>query len=376
MGMIFWILFKHVIAKYVFVDRKKMPYIPGIIERIRAQVQMVSELPAHIDRAHYVKRRWPWMNWLYLLWYSNHKFDPKQVQIWEKDGQVHIEITGPVYEITYWEIFLLRIYSTLYTEMSGRLPKPNYADEAEGKSRFMFEHGILWVEGGGRRSFSPEVHWEVLARAAKYPNQGAGGLLGTSWIEYAFQLDLMQFGTQAHEFTAFMGAFFDHIVANKMAMQIWVETYGTRLGYVLPDCYGLEDFEKAFSYGYADLFTGMRHDSGPAIEFVDWALRVYRKDLIQIDPVGKNIIHSDSIKSLDEADLLNQYKRGQYNRSFLIGGYMTNDVGWGTYNTVIKLWSVEKDGMESFAVKVPDQISKAVGDPDTITRVLKQQGRS
>jgi nicotinate phosphoribosyltransferase len=378
MGMIFWLFFKNIIAKFVFVDRQKMPYIPGMVERMKAQVQMVADLPALMDRADFVKRKWPWMNWLFLVWYANHKFDPSQVKIWAKDGVMHIEVVGPIYEVTYWEIFLLRIYSCLYTEMSGRLPKPGWQTDALGRARFYFERGVPYVEGGGRRPFNAQIHWEALALAAKYAQveKGGGGLMGTSWIEYAFQLDIMMFGTQAHEYTSFMGALYGHEVANAKAMEVWVKTYGTKLGYVLPDSYGLKDFEEAFTFGYADLFTGSRHDSGPFKTYIEWILGVYRDPLRDINPVNKYVVHSNSIRHEDEAIEMMEYRRGEYIRSFLFGGQITNNVGYDAYNTVIKLWSLMLPEGESFAVKVPDQISKAVGDPATVRKVLIAQGRA
>ncbi len=378
MGMIFWLLFKHVVARYVFVDRNKMPYIPGIIERMREQLDMVADLPPGLDRAHFVKQKWPWMNWLFLEWFANHKFDPKQVKISLVDNQVSIVIEGPVHEVTYWEIYILRIYSCLYTEMSGRLPKPGWEQDAEDRARFFFEHGISWVEGGGRRAYNAEVHYESLARAAdKYLQKvkGGGGLMGTSWVEYAFQLGLMQFGTQAHEFGSLMGAYYGYEVANAKSLETWVKVYGTKLGYVLPDTVGLADFKKAFTFGYADLFTGSRHDSGPYKTYIDWILGIYNDPLIGIDPRIKYVVHSNSIASLDEARELNEYKPGEYLRSLLIGGFHTNNVGWDPYNTVIKLWALLLPSGISYAVKIPDDIRKAVGNPATIAQVLKAQGR-
>lgn len=377
MGMIFWLFFKNIIAKYVFVDRKKMPYIPGIIERMKEQVLMVADLPPMIDRAHYVKRKWPWMIWTYLEWYAYHKFDPKQVKISLVNNQVSIEVLGPIFEATFWEIFLLRIYSCLYTEMSGKLPKPGWQIDALGRARFYFEHGVPYVEGGGRRPFSANVHWEALTLAMQYSQveKGGGGLMGTSWIEYAFQLDLMLFGTQAHEYTSFMGALYGHDVANAKALEIWVKTYGTKLGYVLPDSYGHADFEKAFTFGYADLFTGSRHDSGPFIDYIEWILGVYKNRLIDIDPRNKYVVHSNSIRSEEEAVQMMEYRPGEYIRSFLFGGQITNNVGYDAYNTVIKLWALTLEDGIHYAVKVPDDIRKAVGQPEEVEKVLRLQNR-
>lgn len=373
MGQIFWLLFQFIWAKYVFVDRNNLPYIKGLAEEIKRQIVMFSELPAGIDRAQYVKKIWPWMNWKFLEWYANHKFDPNQVHVDVVDGKLRIFVQGPIFEVTYWEIILLRIVSSVYTELSGRIPNPNYVEEAEIRSRFFFDYGIPWVEGGGRRTFSPTVHWNTLAAATKYlqQNKTGGGLLGTSWVEYAFQLGLMQFGTQAHEFTGFTGAYFGYENANRKAMEIWVQAYGTKLGYVLPDSLTVNKFLEDFTFGYADLFTGSRHDSGPAIPYVEKMLAHYRSPLIDINPATKYIVHSNSIASFDEARALNEYKQKEYLRSLLIGGWHTNNVGYPPYNTVIKLWQIFFDDQTRFAVKIPDDIRKAVGDPQTVTQVIK-----
>ncbi len=369
MGMIFWLFFKHVFARFVFVDRLSLPYVPGLAERMREQVKYVSMLPAHMDRAEFVKRKWPFILWKFLVWYANHRFNPDQVKITVVDGKLSIVVEGPMYEVTHWEIILLRIHSSLYTELTGRLPKPGWREEAIARSRFFFEHNVAYVEGGGRRPFSPEVHWDALTAYMEYPQieKGGGGIMGTSIIEYAFQLDIMMFGTQAHEYASFMGAYYGHENANEKALEIWVKSYGDKLGYVLPDTYTTKKFLESFLRGYAILFGGSRQDSGDPFEYTNMMLAHYRSEMIDVDPKTKSIIYSNSFRSEDKILQVNEYLPGQYIRSFLFGGLITNNVGWDAYNTVLKLFAIWWDGgFEHLAVKLSDDPRKSIGDPDEI----------
>lgn len=377
MGMIFWLFFKHVFARYVFVDRLNLPYVPGLAERMREQVKMVATLPPHMDRAEFVKRKWPFILWRFLVWYANHQFNPDQVKIKVVDGRLSIVVEGPIYEVTHWEIMLLRIHSSLYTEMTGRTPKPGWREEAIAHSRFFFEHGVAYVEGGGRRPFSPEVHWDALTAYFTYPQieKGKGGIMGTSFIEYAFQLEVMMFGTQAHEYGSFMGAFFGHENANEKALEYWVKVYGNQLGYVLPDTYTTEKFLEAFVRGYAILFSGGRQDSGDPYKFTNMFIGHYRSEGIEVDPTSKSIVYSNSLRNDDEILRLNEYKLGEYIRSFLFGGLITNNVGYDAYNTVLKLFAIWLVGEpEHLAVKLSDDPRKSVGDPQEIIVARQKVG--
>lgn len=371
MGQVFWQRFRGLEARYVFEDRENLPYIKGLAEEIQRQLEMFVNLPPNLDRAEYVKKIWPWMNREYLFWYANHKFDLSQVLVECRNDKLHIVVEGPIEEATYWEIVLLRLASCVYTHLSGRIPNPNWLRDITIRANYFKSNGVSFVEGGGRRPFSADVHLQALEAILPYlkGEKDTGGLMGTSWVEYAFKLHMMQFGTQAHEFGSCMGGVFGHENANRMAMQIWTETYGKRLGYVLPDTYTTDYFLKSFVYGYADIFSGARNDSGNPYVFVDKMTKHWSG--FEMDLREKGIIFSNGPDEDSQILALNSYRAGEFPRSFLQGKMWTNNVGFKPYNWVLKLKAVRSsNGIWVATVKIPDDPSKLSGDPDTVKQVI------
>ena len=376
MGQVFWQKFNGVWVRYEFEDRENLPYIKGLAEEIRSQLERFVDLPAGIDRAEYIKRIWPWMNWKYLLWYANHKFDLSQVNIEVWHNKLKIDVEGPVEEATFWEIIILRAYSCSYTLLSGKVPDPKWLEDLEARAKFYYDNMIADVEGGGRRPFSADVHWQADAILYKYrKTEGHGGSLGTSWMENAYQFGTMQFGTQAHEYTSFTGGYYGHANANKMAMQIWLETYGKKLGYVLPDTYTTKHFLKDFVYGYADIFTGPRNDSMEPYKFTELFVneKTGHYPLLGISPSEKAIVYSNGPYKNEGVLALNNYREGQYARSFLHGWLWTNNVGHKPYNCVMKIKAVRRpSGLWVPTVKIPDNRGKTSGDPKEVEKTIHE----
>jgi len=375
MGEVFWLNFKGVWVRYEFEDRQNLPYLKNLAEEIKNQLEMFVGLPAAIDRAEYMKKIWGWMNWDYLLWYANLKFDISQVNIEVWHNKLKITVEGPVEEATFWEILILRAYSCVYTYLSGKVPDPNWLERLEERAKFYYDEGIGVVEGGGRRPFSAQIHWEVDNMLYKYrqTKPGGGGFMGTSWVENAFQLGVMQFGTQAHEYTSFMGGYFGHANANKMALQYWVPSYGRRLGYVLPDSLTSKHFLKDFVFGYADIFSGARNDSMEPYQFT--YLFTDPKEghwpKLGIDIREKSIIYSNGPYTDAEVLALNNYRKGEYGRSFLQWWVWTNNVGHKPYICVAKIKAVRlPSGIWVNTVKIPDNPEKMSGDPEEVKKVV------
>jgi len=373
MGQVFWQRFPNVRARYEFVDRNNTVYPRSFAEILQEEINLMANLPSNAYQADYLKKMWPFINSDFLDWYTfSFRHNPEQVRISQKEGKLSIIVEGPIAETTHWEIPILRIVSCLYTKMMGRIPRHNWRQQAADRAKLFYEKGVAWSEFGGRRPFSDEVHLNALAASSDYkqPRKGMGGLIGTSWIEFAYQLDLMPIGTQAHEFTSFMGGYYGHESANEMALSTWIETYGTRLGYVLPDTYTTPEFLKIFGHGYADLFEGSRQDSGDPYIYAHRMVGHYRK--VDVDSSTKSIIHSNSLRTEDDVLHLNTYLSGEYLRSFGLGGMITNNVGHPPYNTIIKLFGIWLGDTFIPTVKIPDNPEKAVGDPATVAEVVKR----
>jgi len=210
-------------------------------------------------------------------------------------------------------------------------------------------------------------------------------------------------GTVAHEWYMGIAALTnDYEHANEQGLRYWLDCFGKGvLGIALTDTFGTEDFFKAFNKrippktsasrdsatGYSDesypsaeqptfaeVFTGIRQDSGDPKEYVKHASDFYKS----IGVSGKNIVFSDALnvdKCLEYKKVAEEYG---FKPSFGVGTFFTNDFSRKSdpqtkskpLNIVIKL---SKAGGRP-AVKISDNIGKNTGDSATVQDVKRRLG--
>ena len=139
------------------------------------------------------------------------------------------------------------------------------------------------------------------------------------------------------------------------------------LGIALTDTFTSQAFFRDFDIVLAREFAGVRHDSGDPREFGEAVIEHYKN--LGIDPRTKALIFSDG---LDVQSAMELYKRfiGRIGVSFGIGTNLTNDLGPEALNIVIKLVSCNGEPV----VKLSDNPTKAIGDPDVVEAVKEAYG--
>ncbi len=149
-------------------------------------------------------------------------------------------------------------------------------------------------------------------------------------------------------------------------------TYRGALGTFLYDTYGWRIFSLNFSEDYANMFKGLRVDSGDNREQLDRIVAKYRS--LGIDPRQKQIVFSNAL-NVDSAISLQRYAEGKCEPSFGIGTHFTNDFpGIRPRNIVIKLTDVkitESWPFYSQTCKLSEDHGKYTGDPATVQRFLE-----
>lgn len=381
MGNIFWwlnmIQGKNIQGRYQFVDRDNRMFTQRFADELKEEIVSWESLPSDSGVSNYIAQKWPFVNQEFLRWYDQVFYhDSSQVDLSYKDGKIRLIAEGPIHTATHIEIPALRAISTLVTKHSGLEPKDGWQTEAWNRAQTLQQKNVVYSEFGGRRPWNPQVHRESLAQYAKFRKiDSAGGLLGTSWIKYAYDFNLMIMGTMAHEYIQMMAALFGYEQANLMAMQMWIDYYGKRLGYYLPDTFTTDVALRSFTYKYANIFGGTRQDSGDPKAYADKLVNHYLS--LGIDPRTKSIIYSNSLRTIPEILDLNEYRLGKFIRSFGLGGFITNNVGYKAHNMVLKLVAIRIGNGEWIdTVKLSDDYGKHVGKPEeaeNCKRILKIQ---
>ena len=333
-------------VRYKFNDRAHTVYPPGFAEELRAQVKMLETVVITDEEIAFMRRRCNYIPAWFYSYLKGFRYDSNWVKINQDDeGHLDIVFEGSWCDTIFLEVKVLAIVSELYYIMTGEdksFDYDRYYAKSRDKARRLIEAGCTFSDFGTRRRASFEAQ-DTAIRAMKECQEtlaGPGRFIGTSNVYFAMKYDLVPVGTMAHE--------------------LIYDTYGWRI------------FSLNFSEDYANMFKGLRVDSGDNYEELDLIVDKYRS--LNIDPASKQIVFSNGL-DVDEAIKIQHYAQGKCIPSFGIGTHFTNDFdGVKPMNIVIKLIAVKITESWPFycsTCKLSEDHGKYSGDPATVERFLE-----
>jgi nicotinate phosphoribosyltransferase len=349
---------------YVFNNRDlNMKFTPEAVEVIKHRIIGMSNLTLTDDEYDWMKNTLPFLPVTFRQYLAAYRYNPRQVSVnLVGDNQLQITIRGKWRETILWEVPVMAIVSQVYFEYIDRdWNDDGQIENINRKAQALSEAGCLFADFGTRRRRNFNIQDMVVREMKKYK-----GFTGTSNPYLAMRHGVKALGTIAHE--AYMGVSVLEGLrhANRFCMDKWQEVYKADLGIALPDTYGLDAFLGDFTLLHAKSWDGVRHDSGDPKVFADKVINHYEK--LRIDPTTKTIVFSDGLDVPTAIDI-NNYCKGRIRCSFGIGTNFTNDYKKASdhtrskpLNMVIKLRDV--NGIP--VVKLSDNPTKAIGDPDAI----------
>ena len=155
-------------------------------------------------------------------------------------------------------------------------------------------------------------------------------------------------------------------------MEAWRNTFRGALGTYLYDSFGWKIFSLNFSEDFANLFKGLRIDSGDNREQLQLIVNKYKS--LNIDPRSKQVIFSNALDT-DRAIEIQQYAKELCIPSFGIGTHFTNDFEGVDYlNIVIKLVAVKITESWPFyndTCKISEDHGKHTGKPEVVKRFME-----
>ncbi|KAL8934905.1 MAG: hypothetical protein Q9216_005678 [Gyalolechia sp. 2 TL-2023] len=388
-----------------------LKYLPDV------QLANVSLTPEELD---YLQETCPYFSQTYLQFLTSFRLQPsKQVHATftprkdtgsqDDEGDVQLDIEGRWLDTILYEIPLLALTSEAYFKFCDQdWTYKHQESQAYDKGCKLLQHGCIFSEFGSRRRRDYHTHDLVIQGLKRAAADGQargwkGKLSGSSNVHFAMKYGIPPVGTVAHEW--FMGIASitnDYEHANETALRYWVGCFGEGvLGIALTDTFGTPTFLKAFKRtmptpatslvddkktlipgaaspplppmdsgsseesseerSYAQIFQGVRQDSGSPMEFVKIMRDFYESQGIQ---ERKTIVFSDS---LNIELMVPHIPTNVLPDDF---AHESNGQKSVPLNIVIKLSSANGHP----AIKISDNIGKNTGDSGTVHKVKETLG--
>lgn len=292
-------------------------------------------------------------------------------------GDVDIKIKGAWVDTILYEIPLLALTSEAYFRfMDTDWNYDGQEEKAYEKGMQLLEAGCITSEFGTRRRrdyHTQALVFRGLVKASKAAAEKGmpGKLSGTSNVHLAMRFNIPPVGTVAHEWFMGIAAIVgDYKSATETALRHWVACFGPKLAIALTDTFGTREFLSAFRSPiqtieggfsaetfqkpdgtmktYAEMFTGVRQDSGDPADYVKLLRKYYDESGVK---EKKTIVFSDSLnieRCLEYKKLSEDYG---FQPTFGVGTFLTND------------FTHLKTGTKSVPLNIVIKLSSAAGRP-------------
>lgn len=408
--------YRNVIVKYAFTNRTKnekaekiliklIPYIQNEVKKVRSLRYTFFELQ-HLKNKGIFKDD-------YLNYLSTAVLPDVLVE--ERNGKLHVETSGEWAIAMMWETILLAIISELYSryiafedqygdditeykngelellhgvlsgyeyELIETIFKPYYNESStrlNKKIDALKHHSFVkFFEFGTRRRFDSYNQRNVISELGSTFHKpqffGTSQFLGTSNELISMENGWNAGGTIAHECYMVIAGLNDQTAESLTASQWnllrqWNEFYGYDLSISLTDTFGSDWFFKNCPEDIAKMYS-FREDS--ALDLYKYTLQTI--ELYQrygIDQHDKVIIHSNSL-DVNKVIAQDSFSQGKIQKVYGIGTDLSCDVGNDYPHLSMVIKAVEADGHH--LVKLSDNLSKAIGDKETIEKYKQAFG--
>ena len=365
-------------VKYTFTDRDDTVYPEGFAQELTAQIAALESVVITEEEIDFMRRRCNYIPGWFYTYLKGYRFNSRCVKAWQDgEGHLYVDIEGSWADTILFEVKILAIISELYYILTGQdrcFDYKAYYEKSYGKGRRLLEAGCIYSDFGTRRRASFEAE-DTVVRAMKdaaRSGEWEGRFVGTSNVYLAMKHDVLPVGTMAHEFICAIGGMYGPQMANHIAMDLWRNTFRGALGTYLYDSFGWDIFSMNFSEDFANLFKGLRVDSGDNYGELMKIVEKYRS--LGIDPRTKQVIFSNALDTAAAIEI-QQYAKEYCQPSFGIGTHFTNDFdGVKPMNIVIKLIAAKITESWSFyndTCKISEDEGKHTGNPEVVRRFME-----
>ncbi|PSR94150.1 Quinolinate phosphoribosyl transferase [Coniella lustricola] len=411
--------FRDVPVTYAFTNRTPEKKLSRqAFQWLHDQITKLGNISLQPEELRFLQQHCPYLTADYLAFLQDFRLHPREqiaikfVPAGEDTGSstdlgdVDIAIKGTWVDTILYEIPILALTSEAYFKfMDKDWSYDGQQNKAFAKGVKLLEAGCIFSEFGTRRRRDYHTQALVFRGLVQASEDGKkrglpGKLSGTSNVHLAMRFGIPPVGTVAHEWFMGIAAIKNNYArATEEALRHWVSSFGEGvLGIALTDTFGTPEFLKAFKLpvdkfpgspvatvdavsadgktpkSYAEVFTGVRQDSGDPAEFVKRMRDFY-------DSVGikdrKTIVFSDSLNIEKCLEYKKIAEDAGFQPTFGVGTFLTNDftrLSDGSNSTPMNIVIKLSSASDNAAVKISDNIGKNTGDQATVDRVKRELG--
>ncbi|KAM0283869.1 hypothetical protein ACHAQH_002250 [Verticillium albo-atrum] len=405
--------FKDVPVTYAFTNRTPEKKLSREAFRwLEEQIQKLGNISLTDEEHQFLKSHCPYLTEDYLNFLKELRLRPREQVTTtftpEGDdtganadlGHVDIKIQGTWSETILYEIPMLALTSEAYfLFMDKDWTYDGQEERAFEKGQQLLDAGCTFSEFGTRRRrdyHTQALVFRGLVRADKKAEArgSKARLSGTSNVHLAMRFGIPPVGTVAHEWFMGIAAITDdYRGATEAALRYWVGAFGGKLGIALTDTFGTQEFLRAFSQPvdpidgdagdykkadgtvktYAELFAGIRQDSGDPKEYVEMLRKYYADQGI----TGKTMVFSDSLNIERCLEYKKISEEAGFVPTFGVGTFLTNDftrLKDGSKSTPLNIVIKLSSAAGRNAIKISDNAGKNTGDKTTVQKVKQELG--
>ncbi|RLF55839.1 MAG: nicotinate phosphoribosyltransferase [Thermoplasmata archaeon] len=334
-------------------------------EKIQHSIDYLSHIRITRDEQKYLQSL-PFMKQSYLDFLKYFYLDTtKHVTLYEKKGELKINIKGNWLDTILLEVPILAIISEIY---STQKKHTNVIKQLKQKVDIIKDTPIHFADFGTRRRYSHKVQDTVISYLNEFYPQN---FIGTSNVYFAMKYNTKPIGTMAHEWIMAGQGLEKHTslrYSQRYMLDVWQKEYRGNLGIALSDTLGFKAFLNDFDLYFSKLFDGCRHDSGDPYKWCYKLLDHYLKH--NIDANTKTAVFSDGLNFQKIRDLYKEFG-GRINCSFGIGTNLTNDCGIIPPQIVIKMTKCNNNPV----AKISDSLGKQMCEDPNYLKYLASRFR-
>lgn len=352
--------FPTVQVEYAFKCRNKANWTEHHVERIREEIAHCCTLKLTDSELSYLGSI-RFFKPGYIDFLRLYQPNINHIKVELIDGRLDIRVKGPWYLTIFFEVPVLSIVNEVYfRDRLGKNLITGY-ERLSDKIKLVNKNPFPFADFGTRRRFSASWHNEVIAGLIGVPS-----FIGTSNVMLAKKYNIKPIGTMAHELFMVAQAVYPTQDFQKHILQDWADEYRGDLGIALTDIVGFDAFLKDFDLYFAKLYSGLRHDSGPADVWANKAITHYES--LGINPKTKTLVFSDGLTFNKASELYKEFDH-RIPVSFGIGTFLTNDFeGITPLQIVMKLVKVN----ERPVAKISDSPGKGMCEDEEYVKYLKK----